>query len=117
MTALQTVLVLVCVLALAVGQLLFKLSSRALAGTDGLSGLARLAYEPYFLLSLTVYGGATVLWVWLLKELPLTVAYPFFALSFVFVPLISLLFLGEQVSLRYWAGIAMIMAGIYVTAA
>ncbi len=117
MTALQTALVFTCVLALAAGQLLFKLSARTLAGTDGASGLLRLAYEPYFLLSLAVYGSATVLWVWLLKELPLTVAYPFFALSFVFVPLISLFFLGEQVSLRYWAGIAMIMAGIYVTVA
>jgi drug/metabolite transporter (DMT)-like permease len=104
-----------CVFALAVGQILFKLSARAVAGAQGVADLLRLLQHPWFILALAVYGAATLLWVWLLREIPLTVAYPFFALSFVLVPLLGWLLLGEVVGWTYWLGIALIMAGIYTT--
>lgn len=110
-------LLLFCVLGISAGQLLFKLSARSLASADGPADLWRLALNPWFLGALVTYAGATVLWVWLLRELPLSRAYPFFALSFLFVPLLGGLFLGELTNARYWAGIALIVAGIWIAAA
>jgi len=111
----QLALLLVCVACLAAGQLLFKLSARTLQAATGPADLLRLLTEPAFLLALVVYGGTTLLWVWILRKVPLTVAYPFVALSFVLVPLAGWALLGERVAWNYWAGIALIVAGIWVT--
>lgn len=115
MTISQIALILICVLALAVGQLLFKLSARNLAPGEQALALLGLSREPWFLLSLVLYALATLLWVWLLRKVPLVAGYPFFALSFVVVPLLSSVFLGEQVNLAYWIGVLFIVAGIVIT--
>jgi len=62
-----------------------------------------------------VYGAAALLWVHLLKFVPLSFAYPFAALSFVFVPLISIWFFDERVSSVYWIGTAFILLGVCLT--
>ncbi|MDH5527495.1 MAG: EamA family transporter [Nitrospirota bacterium] len=108
---------LLCVAALAAGQVLFKLSARHVAGAQDISGLLQLALYPWFLLSLVLYGGATLLWVWILRKVPLTAAYPFFALTFLLVPLVGVLFLGERVDMHYWLGVGLIMGGIWITVA
>jgi drug/metabolite transporter (DMT)-like permease len=115
MTISQIVLILFCVLALAVGQLLFKMSARNLVMGDHALDLLGLARDPWFLFALSLYALATLLWIWLLRKVPLVVAYPFFALSFVVVPFLSRAFLGEQVGLTYWAGVFLIMSGIVIT--
>ena len=116
MTLLQFAMILICVVVLSIGQLLFKYSARTLPDTDSAAVLLTLASNPWFLLALLLYGGATLLWVWILREVPLTLAYPFIALSFVIVPLVSGTILGEQVDIAYWIGICLIVAGISVTA-
>ena len=115
MTFLQISLVLVCVLSLGIGQLLFKLAAQDLTSSGAAFSLLSLATNTWLLISLLVYGSATILWVWILRSVPLTVAYPFFALSFVIVPLLSSVFLGEHVDLNYWIGIGLIIFGIIVT--
>jgi drug/metabolite transporter (DMT)-like permease len=113
---LNAALLLVCVLGISAGQLMFKLSARSIAGA-GPGEMWRLAASPWFLGALATYGGATVLWVWLLRELPLNRAYPYFALSFLFVPLLGGYLLGEPTQARYWVGIALIVAGIWIAGA
>ena len=115
MTFPQIVLILICVMALAIGQLLFKISARNLGSDDRATALLSLPGDPWFVLSLFLYVFATLLWVWLLRKVPLVAAYPFIALSFVLVPLLSGVFLGEQVNLTYWIGICLIVSGIVVT--
>ncbi|MFQ5509086.1 MAG: EamA family transporter [Leptospirillia bacterium] len=115
MTPLQVGLLLACVGGLAVGQLCFKLSAHALTDATGAASMLRLVYNPWFLGALATYGGATLLWIWILREVSLSKAYPFFALSFVLVPLMGLAFLGETTTTTYWVGIGLIVAGIYVT--
>jgi len=113
---LNAALLLLCVLGISAGQLMFKLSARSIAGA-GPADLWRLGLSPWFLGALVTYAAATVLWVWLLRELPLNRAYPFFALSFLFVPLFGGLLLGEPTDARYWVGVALIVAGIWVAGA
>jgi undecaprenyl phosphate-alpha-L-ara4N flippase subunit ArnE len=49
-----------------------------------------------------------------LKSVPLTVAYPFMALTFCVVPLLAWLLLGETLSLRYGVGTGLIVIGLLV---
>jgi drug/metabolite transporter (DMT)-like permease len=98
---------------IAVGQVLFKLASREV-GEFSASGLLGLARNPYLLAALVIYGAGTVLWVFLLKHVPLNIAYPFMALSFCLVPALGYFWLGEPLSWRYAGGVALILAGLLV---
>lgn len=95
------------------GQVLFKLTSER-AGSPDLAGIVRLLADPYLLVALAIYGFGTIVWILVLKAVPLTVAYPFMALTFCMVPLLAWLFLGETVGLRYMIGTTMIIAGLLV---
>jgi drug/metabolite transporter (DMT)-like permease len=68
------------------------------------------------LAALALYAVATVLWVYLLHGLALSRAYPFIALAFAFVPLLGWLVLGEPLGARYWLGLGLMLAGLYVSA-
>lgn len=111
-----TLLVLICVILLAIGQLLFKFTAQSLDGAGFTrDALIHMISNVWFLSALFIYGGATILWVLILRQVPLTVAYPFFALSFILVPFLSGIFLGEQINLSYWIGVCLIVSGITVT--
>lgn len=102
---------LVCVAVISTGQLLFKVASASVdfrRPLDAPKGLMVLG------VALTLYAGATLLWVAALKHAPLGRIYPLMALSFVLVPLGGTLLLREQVSPGYWAGVALIVAGLAV---
>jgi drug/metabolite transporter (DMT)-like permease len=101
-----------CVAGIACGQILFKLAARTInAGGNLLSA----ALSPYFIAGIVIYGTTTLAWLWLLSKMSLSKAYPFMALSFVFVPLLSALILGEQINSRYWIGMVLIISGLLVT--
>jgi len=95
------------------GQILFKLTS-ARAGAVDLAGLLAILVDPYLIAAFAIYGFGTVVWVYVLKSVPLTVAYPFMALTFCLVPLLAWGLLGESLSLRYAVGAALIIAGLVV---
>ena len=101
---------------IALGQILFKLASRGAGDVDAV-GLLGLARNPFLLAALAVYGLGTVLWIYVLKSVPLNVAYPFMALSFCLVPALAWLTLGEAMTWRQLAGLALIVAGLVVTQA
>lgn len=101
------------VLALSIGQVLFKLAARAI---DGAAPLWRqLALNPYLVAALVLYGLATALWVALLRQVPLHVAYPFVALAFFLVPVMAHLVLGEPLRWQTLAGAAVIFVGVWVS--
>jgi len=109
---LEALLLAATVSAIAGGQLLFKLASLAWPAQSGVMGLAQV---PWFWLALVVYGAATLAWISLLRTVPLSVAYPFFALAFFIVPLLSWWALGEPMSSRQWMGAALIGLGVWVS--
>lgn len=102
---------LTCVAVISTGQLLFKIASASVdfrRPFDAPKGLLVLG------VALTLYAAATLLWVAALKHAPLGRVYPLMALSFVLVPLGSFVLLRETVSPSYWAGVALIVAGLAV---
>ena len=99
-------------LAIAIGQLLFKLTSGRISETNG--GYSQIFIDPVFLLAIAIYAGATLTWIYVLRQVPLSYAYSFMALTFVFVPLLAWFFVGEQITWRYGLGAALIISGLAV---
>lgn len=112
MTLTNYIAVLACVCGIAAGQVLFKLTANSVAG---LEQPWKIIFSPTLIAALTIYGVATIAWIWQLREINLSQAYPLMALSFVLVPLACLFLLGEEVHARYWAGTACIIVGIILT--
>lgn len=113
MTITQLAMTLACVALIAGGQVLFKLAARA--GEASSAGFPWDILNAWLLVALAVYGVATLLWVWVLKSLPLNLAYPFVGFAFVLVPVLAALVLGETLDWRHLAGGALIAAGVAVS--
>ncbi len=109
----NAVLLALNVLALSIGQVLFKLAARGLDGTEPL--LQQVIFNKYLVAALVVYGLATGLWVALLRQVPLHVAYPFVALAFFFVPVMAHWVLDEPLRWQTLAGAAVIFVGVWVS--
>ena len=78
----------------------------------GISGLA----------SIWVWAGIVALvlsflcWVYVLKHLPLSVAFPLTNVVHVTIPVSSWIFLNEAISRRRWFGIAVVLVGLALVA-
>jgi drug/metabolite transporter (DMT)-like permease len=98
------------------GQILFKMASLRFvtAGGSSVDRLLALLQNVYFLAALVLYGGFSVLWVWILSFTPLSRAYPFVALAFAFTPLLGGLLFNEAISSRLVTGILFILLGLFL---
>jgi len=102
-------LTLLCVLSISVGQILFKKAAGAFLMP--LTWQA-LVFNGWLIASLVLYGLTTLGWVWILRNVPLHLAYPFMGLAFLIVPTLAWMFLGEPLHWRTLAGGLLIMAGV-----
>ncbi len=94
---------------------MFKLvANRAASATD--LTLFEQWWTWQFIAALCIYGAATVLWVWVLRFIPLNVAYPVYALAFIIVPVASYFLLTEPIGLKHLLGGLLIVAGVFVIA-
>ncbi|MBI4706595.1 MAG: EamA family transporter [Candidatus Omnitrophica bacterium] len=55
-----------------------------------------------------------IIWSTILSKIELSVAVPIASFSYILVPLVSVFFLHEKISLLRWAGIVFILAGVIV---
>jgi len=114
MTARSLLLTLTCVLLIAVGQLLFK-SAAGEWRIDGWSWNSLRGFlSPVMLIALFIYAAATLLWVFVLRTVPLSSAYALFSLAFLIVPILARVFLGEPISVNTLAGGAVIVVGVII---
>lgn len=97
---------------LCAGQILFK--KAALAQTPGAFALGPLLTSPWFGAAVVLYGLSTVLWVYILSRMPLSLAYPFSLLGAALVPFAAYFLFGEAVGIKVWFGTALVLAGLYV---
>ncbi len=96
----------------AVGQVLFKMSGNRMAALPG-NGFHTLVMDPVFIAAMALYAGATFLWVYVLKAVPLSYAYSFMAVTYILVPLFAVLWLGETLDLKYFLGMGLVLAGLF----
>lgn len=94
----------------ALGQLLFKVGATGRVGW-------REMLNPYLFSGLFCYGLSTVAWIFALSRLPLRVVYPYTALTFVFVYVGAIGYLGERIDLRGVLGVACVLLGLFLLTA
>ena len=108
----------ICVLLGTIAEIFFKIGARQTANPanawswTGLSGL-RSSW-----VWIGVFASIVSLFNWLatIRRLPLTVAFPAANVVHILVPLSSWIFLGETLSSRRWAGIALLLLGLLIVA-
>lgn len=110
MTTSTLALLLGVIVLLAVGQVLFKYA----AGDFHLDQPRSWLSLP-LLVALVVYAAATLGWVLVLARVPLSLAFPFYGLAFLIVPILARLFLHEPLKLQTLIGGAVILAGIAIS--
>jgi drug/metabolite transporter (DMT)-like permease len=102
------------------GQTAIKLGVRAVAASglnfDLMGIFALILRAPLIILGLALYALGALAWIVVLSRLDLSYAYPFLALNFVLVALVSWLLLGESIPALRWLGIGCICIGILLVA-
>jgi drug/metabolite transporter (DMT)-like permease len=93
----------------ALGQVSFK------CGAQGRAGLLEFV-NLWIFLGLVLYLAGTVFWIFTLSAVPLTVLYPFAALTYVLVNVFAVMLLGEQLTTKGVAGTALVLLGLFLVA-
>ena len=99
------------------GQVLLKLALHKMgAFAWTLEFLTRNLTNWWLLACGIFYGVATLLWMYIIKNFPFSMAYPMISLSYVFGMFAAILFFHEQVPLSRWIGVFLIMTGCVLIA-
>lgn len=64
-------------------------------------------------LGMLVYLVNFFIWITVLSRVELSVAFPVGSTSYIFVPIMAIIFLGEHINPIRWLGIIFIVAGIH----
>ncbi len=62
------------------------------------------------------YGAATVLWMYIVKNFPFSMAYPMVSIAYVFGMLAAIFIFHEDVPTTRWIGVLLIMLGCFLVA-
>lgn len=103
-----------CVSLLSIGQLLFKLAADSFPSIISFNSLLAFTLNKHLISALIIYGFATFLWVWALSKMSLSFAYPFMALAFIIVPILSFLILDEPLTISSLVGGFVIIIGLTI---
>jgi len=87
-------------------------TSRAAASRGSL--VVSAATSPWVLLGLVLFAVSAVAWLAALSRVPLSVAYPFNALSYLGILTASVLFLHERATLLTWVGSVLVVSGLII---
>ncbi|WP_338663123.1 multidrug transporter [Pararoseomonas sp. SCSIO 73927] len=92
------------------GQVLLK------SGAVAEGGFVSQLFRPQTILGLGLYGGAALLYIVALRKIPMSVALPCTAASYVVAVLVGHFAFGEALGAQKIAAIALISAGVVVLA-
>jgi len=92
------------------GQILLK------AGALAEGGFVSQLFRPATVIGLGLYGGAALLYIVALRKIPMSVALPCTAASYVVAVLIGYLAFGEALGPQKIAAVAIICAGVVMLA-
>ena len=76
--------------------------------------IKQLLSTPAVLAAIPVYAVSNIGGLIVLSKLNLSVAYPFLASLYIFIPVLSMVFLSESLTLQHWTGVIVIGIGIGV---
>jgi drug/metabolite transporter (DMT)-like permease len=111
----DTLSCLIFTLMLAAGQVLFKHVGLSVRGLQPVEALLYTLRHPLLYAALTLYGAATLLWIWILSRVPLSKAYPWVALGTLIVPLLGWWLFHERPAPIFWLGVVIVVTGVFLT--
>ena len=94
------------------GQILMKVGATNAQISNPIAFLHTIL-NPFILVGLGAYIISSFIWLIVLTRLPLSVAYPFGALSYVFI-VVAAIFSGENVTIQRLLGVICIIIGILI---
>jgi len=104
-----------CTLIGAASQILIKLGTASLGAHPSMAATALgILTVPKLFAGYALLGGSTVLFVLALRKGELSLLYPVFTLTYVWVTVLSVKILHESMNNLKLAGLGMIMAGVAV---
>lgn len=115
MNVTHLLLVLCNTLILVAGQFLWKVGMEK--QTDAFSSVlsvVKLFFSPFILTGLSMYGVATILWLYILTKVPLSVAYPLQSSAYVIAVIGAFFIFGESITVWKIAGVCFIMLGVSI---
>ncbi len=113
-------LVLICVLAGAAGQILWKEGMSNLGRINGIGDLLQVKTvwdiftNKYIILGIFLYAMSVFLWLGAMSTLDVSFMYPLLSLGYIVTAILALVFIGENITLLRWAGIVVIIAGCFM---
>lgn len=96
----------------------FKKSTTPVSGMlitglgDVFGFLKPVIFSPYLWVAFISAFSTFVIWSTILSKIDLSVAVPIASFSYILVPIVSIIFLHEEVTLLDWSGILLILAGV-----
>jgi multidrug transporter EmrE-like cation transporter len=107
----------ISILLAVIGQLLMK-KGMMLFGTFPASQILfkiiPIFLNPYVFLGLVAFAASSVFWLIVLSRLPLSFVYPMVSVAYILVACASWLLFKENLSLLRWAGIMVIIIGVFL---
>ena len=96
-------------------ELLMKVGATHAPGTVGAFGVEALA-SKWTWLAIVVYLLSFASWIYVLRTIPLGIAYALINVVHVLIPLGCWIFLHEMISPQRWFGITLVIAGLLLIA-
>lgn len=97
-----------------IGQFGLKLASEELITGGGLWRLILSAINVKMVFAIACFVISMGMWVFVLRKMALSIAYPMVSMGYVFVMVLSFLFLQEQVTIYKLIGTGLIITGLIV---
>ncbi|MBN9455349.1 MAG: EamA family transporter [Bosea sp.] len=100
-----------------VGQLCLKLGADKLPASGTLREMAlAIGRSGWVLAGIATYVAEFFIWLRILAEVPLSIAFPVASLNFLAITFASSILLGERVGTRQWLGACLITCGVVIVA-
>ncbi|MFC1616522.1 EamA family transporter, partial [Patescibacteria group bacterium] len=74
--------------------------------------LSKIFSNPQIFIGTSLYVISLILWLYILSRSRLSMAYPIMSMSYIFVMVLSIYFLKENVGLMQWLGAFLVITGI-----
>jgi multidrug transporter EmrE-like cation transporter len=110
----ELAIILISIMLGAAGQIGFKYGAIRIPDSGTLLAKAIAAWP--ILLGLVLYGLSTILWIYILRFVELSYAYPLLSLGYVLVFTASYFLFNEPIGALRLGGLALILAGIVLVA-
>jgi drug/metabolite transporter (DMT)-like permease len=94
------------------GQFFFKSGLSESSLTPQFQSIVRTVFTPKVFMGFALYGISSIVWLFVLQKLPLSVAYPALALTYVIVVFASVLILHEPLTVNKVVGSFIIVMGV-----